>query len=94
HMTPRNLARHRRSPHHAFWSNLREGNDHFLALNRPPELAMCGGRYRFNVRPLEMSARTDPLRACPELRIDQSGETAGAAQRQADDAQVKQIVLG
>lgn len=93
-MTPRNLARHRRNPHHAFWSNLREGNDHFLAMNRPPELTMCGGRYRFNARPLEMSARTDPLRACPELQMDQSVETAVAARRQADDAQVQQFVQG
>lgn len=93
-MTPRNLARHRRNPHHGFWSNLREGNDHFLAMNRPPDLTMCGGRYRFNARPLEMSARIDPVRACPELQADASVEAAVAARRQADDAQVHQLVQG
>jgi len=93
-MTPRNLARHRRNPNHAFWSNLREGNDHFLALNRPPELAMCGGRYRFNARPLEMSARLDPARACPALQADPTIEKEVAARRQADDAQIQLLVLG
>jgi murein L,D-transpeptidase YafK len=93
-MTPRNLARHRRNPNHTFWSNLREGNDHFLAMNRPPEVTMCGGRYRFNARLPEDSGRIDPSRACPNLQTDPSIEAAVAVRRHSDDALVQQFVQG
>jgi murein L,D-transpeptidase YafK len=91
-MTPRNLARHRRSPHQAFWTNLREGNDHFLASQRPPDVATCGGRYRFNARVSDPSTRLDPLRPCPELQLDATIEAAVLARRQTDDADVRQLV--
>ncbi len=91
-MTPRNLARHRRSTHQAFWTNLREGNDHFLASQRPPDVITCGGRYRFNARAPDQATRLDPLRPCPELQLDAAIEAAVLARRQTDDADVRQLV--
>jgi len=66
-MTPRNLARHRRNPHHAFWSNLREGNDHFLAMNRPPSLQCAAGDIGLTLVPSKCRRaliRCEPARSC------------------------------
>jgi len=46
-MTANNLARHRDSPHMAFWQNLKEGSDHFEVTNQPPQVAVCEKRYVF-----------------------------------------------
>src|SRR5439155_1199725 len=38
-MTPLNMAKHRNSPHMAFWKMLKQGNDHFEVTKREPEPA-------------------------------------------------------
>ncbi|WP_439572498.1 L,D-transpeptidase family protein [Phreatobacter sp.] len=47
-MTPRNMARHRNSPHMAFWRNLKEGYDHFEVTRHEPQVDVCERRYVFN----------------------------------------------
>lgn len=47
-MTPRNLARHRASPHMAFWRQLKEGHDHFEVTRLEPQVDVCERRYVFN----------------------------------------------
>lgn len=46
-MTPKRLAREQRSPHHAFWLNLREGYDWFEKYRTPPEVSVKDKAYHF-----------------------------------------------
>lgn len=82
-MTPENMARHRNSPHIAFWRNLKEGSDHFEATKQPPKLAACGRRYVFNAR--EGSGPFAPAEACPPYEMDPDVQPL-VSQRQARDA--------
>jgi murein L,D-transpeptidase YafK len=47
-MTPANLARHRTSPHLAFWKMLKIGNDHFEATHLEPKIDVCDKHYVFD----------------------------------------------
>ena len=47
-MTPANLARHRTSPHIAFWKMLKIGNDHFEATHLEPKVDVCDRHYVFD----------------------------------------------
>jgi len=49
-MTDENLARHRNSPHYAFWQTLKEGYDYFELARVPPAIAVCEKRYLVNVK--------------------------------------------
>ena len=46
-MTSLNLARHRNSPHVAFWKMLKEGYDHFEVTHLAPKVDVCEKRYVF-----------------------------------------------
>jgi murein L,D-transpeptidase YafK len=50
-MTPQNLARHRNSPHMAFWKNLKQGYDHFEVSGIEPKVNVCDRRYVFDAEP-------------------------------------------
>ena len=56
-MTPENFARHRNSPHLAFWKMLKRGNDHFETTKLEPKVNVCEKRYVFDAY-----ERIDPLR--------------------------------
>ena len=47
-MTQDNLQRHRDDPNADFWGMLKQGSDAFEARARPPQVAVCGGRYVFS----------------------------------------------
>lgn len=49
-MTPENLAKHRASPHMAFWKMLKQGNDHFEASRREVKVDVCEKRYVFDAQ--------------------------------------------
>ena len=83
-MTPTNLAKHRNSPHLAFWKMLKEGNDHFLVTRQEPTVDVCAKRYVFNAIPFDPARPFDPQRACPP--IDRPFEVAQAvAKKQESD---------
>src|SRR5262250_174393 len=47
-MTPINMARHRHSPHMAFWKMIKEGYDHFEVTHLEPQVDVCEKRYVFD----------------------------------------------
>ena len=49
-MTAQNLARHRNSPHLAFWKMLKKGNDHFEVTKLEPKVNVCEKRYVFDAQ--------------------------------------------
>jgi murein L,D-transpeptidase YafK len=72
-MTPENLARHRTSPHMAFWMMLKIGNDHFEATHVAPKVDVCDRSYVFDaVQPPNASKPFvfDPAGQCPSLVVN------------------------
>ena len=63
-MTPLNLARHRNSPHMAFWRMLKEGHDHFEVTHLQPRIGVCEKRYIFEA---EIDSELRPRRPLPGL---------------------------
>ena len=61
-MTPQNMARHRNSPHIAFWKMLKTGYDHFEVTRQEPKVDVCDRRYVFNT---ETKGRYVSTAACP-----------------------------
>ena len=47
-MTPLNMAKHRNSPHMAFWRMLKEGYDHFEVTRHEPKVDVCEKHYVFD----------------------------------------------
>jgi murein L,D-transpeptidase YafK len=91
-MTPENLAKHRNSPHLAFWKMLKEGNDHFLLSKQEPKVDVCGKKYVFNAIPFDPARPFDAARPCPP--IDQAFEVAQAVsqKRDADEREYAALV--
>jgi murein L,D-transpeptidase YafK len=65
-MTALNMARHRNSPHMAFWRMLKQGHDHFEVTRLEPRVDVCERRYVFDAETTERFNSTD---RCPFYRI-------------------------
>ncbi len=91
-MTPTNMAKHRNSPHLAFWRMLKEGNDHFLVTRQEPKVDVCGKRYVFNAVPFDPTRSLDPKRACPPLDQQFNVAEAVAQKKQTDDREYGELV--
>jgi murein L,D-transpeptidase YafK len=94
-MTALNMAKHRNSPHLAFWKMLKQGNDHFEVTRLQPKVDVCEKRYVFDAEP--RAGSTAPLRfnasaACPAYQINQEVLEAVADKRKSDDAQFAELV--
>jgi murein L,D-transpeptidase YafK len=84
-MTAANMARHRNSPHLAFWRMLKEGNDHFEISRRQPKVDVCEKRYVFDALLVDPSKPFDPLRPCPAYEAPDEIAKAVTAKKEADD---------
>jgi murein L,D-transpeptidase YafK len=94
-MTALNMAKHRNSPHLAFWKMLKQGNDHFEVTRLEPKVEVCDKRYVFDAEP-KAGSRT-PLRfnataACPAYEVNPEVVEAVADKRKRDDAQFAELV--
>jgi murein L,D-transpeptidase YafK len=79
-MTALNMARHRNSPHMAFWRMIKEGNDHFEATRQEPKVDVCEKRYVFNATPVAGSF--NPVGRCPSYQVP--AEIASAVREKQD----------
>ena len=95
-MTPANLARHRTSPHLAFWKMLKVGNDHFEATHLEPKIDVCDKHYVFDaVQPRgSVSIVFNATGRCPAYVVNP--EIAGPAleKSHADEVQYAALVRG
>jgi murein L,D-transpeptidase YafK len=94
-MTPLNLAKHRNSPHFAFWKMLKEGYDHFEVSRLEPKVNVCERRYVFDAEPragANASPRFDPAGRCPSYEVNQELVQAVGEKQKSDEAQFAQLV--
>ena len=94
-MTAANLARHRTSPHMAFWKMLKIGNDHFEATHLQPRVEVCNRRYVFDAQQPPNSPNPlvfDPKGQCPAFVVNPKIARAALAKQRADEVEYAQLV--
>jgi murein L,D-transpeptidase YafK len=95
HMTAHNMARHRNSPHMAFWKMIKEGNDHFEVTKQEPKVDFCEKKYVFDAVKAP-DAKRDPVfeasAKCPAYVIPDEVAQAVREKQQADDAEFAKLV--
>jgi len=95
HMTPENLAKHRNSPHLAFWKMLKEGYDHFEISHQQPKVDVCERHYVFDAvapdgstKPLSFSAAGK----CPVYQVPAEISDLVAERRHRDETKFAELV--
>jgi len=91
-MTPLNMARHRNSPHVAFWKMLKEGYDHFEVSRLEPKVDVCEKRYVFDASsPDGKPLRFDPRGRCPAYEVPKDIAAAVAEKQQRDEQDTQSL---
>jgi murein L,D-transpeptidase YafK len=88
-MTPLNMAKHRNSPHMAFWRMLKQGNDHFEVSRREPKVEVCDKHYVFDA---ETNGKFSPAGACPPYQVSQELASAVAEKQKRDERQMAEYI--
>jgi murein L,D-transpeptidase YafK len=89
-MTALNMARHRNSPHMAFWRMLKRGYDHFEVTRQEPKVDVCDRHYVFDA---QSSAKFSPAEPCPAYSVLQEIASAVHNRERRDEAQFAQFVI-
>ncbi|WP_298259202.1 murein L,D-transpeptidase family protein [Bradyrhizobium sp.] len=94
-MTPANFARHRNSPHMAFWKMIKEGNDDFEVTRQEPKVDFCEKKYVFDAMKAP-DAKRDPVfeasAKCPAYVIPDEVAQAVREKQEADQAEFDKLV--
>jgi murein L,D-transpeptidase YafK/outer membrane biosynthesis protein TonB len=88
-MTPLNMAKHRNSPHMAFWKMIKEGYDHFEVTRLEPKVDVCEKHYVFNAEPSSKFSAADH---CPAYRVPQDIANAVREKQRRDEAQTAELI--
>jgi murein L,D-transpeptidase YafK len=88
-MTPLNIAKHRDSPHLAFWKVLKEGNDHFEVTRKEPKVAVCDKHYVFDA---QSSGKFNPMGLCPAYKVPQQIASAVNKKQRHDETETAQLI--
>jgi murein L,D-transpeptidase YafK len=88
-MTPLNMARHRNSPHMAFWKMIKQGYDHFEVTRREPKVDVCDKHYVFNA---ETRGKLTPAEQCPAYKVPQEIASAVHDKEHRDDIQIADLI--
>jgi murein L,D-transpeptidase YafK len=94
-MTPLNMARHRNSPHMAFWKMIKEGNDHFEVTLQEPKVDFCEKKYVFNGVKAPDARREPTFEAsakCPAYVVPEEVAQAVQEKEAADQAEFAKLV--
>ncbi len=88
-MTPLNMARHRNSPHLAFWRMLKQGYDHFEVTRREPKVDVCDKHYVFDA---ETKGKFSPAERCPAYKVPQEIASAVRDKQRHDEIQMTELI--
>ncbi len=95
HMTPLNLAKHRNSPHMAFWKMIKEGNDHFEVTRQEPKVDFCEKKYVFDAVKAP-DAKRDPVfdasAKCPAYVVPDEVAQAVREKQESDQTEFDRLV--
>ena len=88
-MTPINMAKHRNSPHMAFWKMLKQGYDHFEVTRLEPKVDVCEKRYVFNA---ESSSKFSAADRCPAYKVPDDIVAAVRDKQRRDETQTAELI--
>ncbi len=88
-MTPTNMAKHRNSPHMAFWKMLKQGYDHFELTRHEPKVDVCEKRYVFDA---ELSSKFSAAERCPAYKLPAELVAAVREKQRREEIQVAELV--
>jgi hypothetical protein len=88
-MTPTNMAKHRNSPHMAFWKMLKQGYDHFEVTRQEPKVDVCEKRYVFDA---EASGKFSAAERCPAYKVPAELVAAVRDKQRREDIQVAELI--
>jgi hypothetical protein len=87
------MAKHRNSPHFAFWKMLKQGYDHFEVSRLEPKVSVCDRRYVFDAEaPEGKQLRFDPAGRCPAYQVKPELRDAVAEKQKSDETQFATLV--
>jgi len=97
-MTPVNMARHRNSPHMAFWKMLKEGYDHFEVTRLEPKVNVCDRRYVFDAEPVATRPGVTPAALrfsasahCPTYQVNPEIAAAANEKSKRDEIETAEL---
>jgi len=88
-MTPLNMARHRNSPHMAFWRMLKQGYDHFDVTRLEPKIDVCDKRYVFDA---DTKVKFSAAGACPAYRVQPEIVAAVKDKQQQEERETADLI--
>jgi len=88
-MTPLNMARHRNSPHTAFWRMIKEGYDHFEVTRLEPKVDVCEKRYIFDA---DSADRFSPAERCPAYQVREDIVVAVREKQHRDEMETVELI--
>ena len=88
-MTALNMARHRNSPHMAFWKMIKEGYDHFEVTHLEPKVDVCEKRYVFGA---ESADRFSPAERCPAYKVPEDIAVAVREKGRRDEIESVELI--
>jgi murein L,D-transpeptidase YafK len=88
-MTAANMAKHRNSPHVAFWKMIKQGYDHFEVTRLEPKVDVCEKRYVFNASPSSKFSAAD---RCPAYSVPEDIMAAVREKQRRDDVQTAELI--
>jgi murein L,D-transpeptidase YafK len=92
-MTPINMAKHRNSPHMAFWRMLKQGSDVFEVSRHEPKVDVCDKHYVFDaVSPNGSQLNFSPRAACPPHQLPKEIAAAVKEKETADERKMAEHV--
>jgi murein L,D-transpeptidase YafK len=89
-LTPLNMARHRNSPHMAFWKMLKQGYDHFEITHLEPKVDVCDKRYVINAQATE---NFSPADHCPSYKVPEDLAAAVVQKQRRDDVETTRLII-
>jgi murein L,D-transpeptidase YafK len=87
-MTPANMAKHRNSPHMAFWKMIKQGYDHFEVTHLEPKVDVCEKHYVFNASSSKFSAAD----RCPAYSVPEDIMAAVREKTRRDDEKTAELI--
>jgi len=88
-MTPANMARHRDSPHMAFWEMIKQGYNHFEVTHLEPQVDVCEKRYVFDA---ESADRFSPAERCPVYKVREDIAVAAREKQRRDEIETAELI--
>ena len=88
-MTAANMAKHRNSPHMAFWKMIKQGYDHFEVTHLEPKVEVCEKHYVFNA---SSSSKFSAADRCPAYSVPDDIMAAVREKTRRDEEKTAELI--